>query len=588
MQQSCKQCSVVFEISPEDLKFYDKASPVIAGKKYPLPPPTLCPHCREQRRLAFRNQQTLYKRTCDHCHKPIVSIYSPDKPHKVYCPTDWWSDKWDAIQYGRDYDFTRPFFVQFRELMVQVPHMSVLMSNCQNSDYTNQSYNNRDCYLSSAIKDCEGAIYCQNSNELTDCMDSSYCFKSQLLSEATDTYDSYNCTRVRNCIQCTDSAFLYDCIGCNHCFGCVGLRNKSYQFFNEQLTKEEYERRRMQYPLQQRSISQTIQKQFNEFILKYPHLAAWMRNCENTTGNNVRNSRNSTHCFDCNDIEDCRYSTWVFQSKDAVDCYGMGGSQITYENVGTEEVKNVLFSFGTSMSYECIHTDLCFSCHHCFGCVGLRNKSYCIFNKQYTEEAYAELVPKIIAHMQSTREWGEFFPASLAAFAYKESKAQEDFPLAVKEARAQGFHSPVTAFAYNETKAFEDFPLTKDVALAWGFSWKDNVDEPVTVEKIIPGDRLPDNLDDIPDDILNWAIRCSETGRPYRVTKKELAFYRQQSLPVPTVHPDVRSRNRLAARNPRELWKRNCKKCGKPVETTYGPNRAEIIYCEECYLKEMY
>ena len=34
-----------------------------------------------------------------------------------------------------------------------------------------------------------------------------------------------------------------------------------------------------------------------------------------------------------------------------------------------------------------------------FGCIGLRNKQYCILNKQYTKQEYEELVPKIISHM---------------------------------------------------------------------------------------------------------------------------------------------------------------------------------------------
>ncbi len=34
MQKNCKQCSEQFEITDEDLKFYDKVSPVFNGKKY--------------------------------------------------------------------------------------------------------------------------------------------------------------------------------------------------------------------------------------------------------------------------------------------------------------------------------------------------------------------------------------------------------------------------------------------------------------------------------------------------------------------------------------------------------------------------
>jgi hypothetical protein len=35
----------------------------------------------------------------------------------VYCHECWWSDKWDAIKYGQKFDFNRPFFDQFQELL---------------------------------------------------------------------------------------------------------------------------------------------------------------------------------------------------------------------------------------------------------------------------------------------------------------------------------------------------------------------------------------------------------------------------------------------------------------------------------------
>jgi Zn ribbon nucleic-acid-binding protein len=59
----------------------------------------LCPDCRQQRRLAFRNERNLYKRKCDATGKNIISIYSPDKNIKVYNQDFWWSDKWNTMDY---------------------------------------------------------------------------------------------------------------------------------------------------------------------------------------------------------------------------------------------------------------------------------------------------------------------------------------------------------------------------------------------------------------------------------------------------------------------------------------------------------
>jgi hypothetical protein len=100
------------------MEFYTKVSPsfpspgmpttrggVAAPKKYLIPPPTLCPDCRQQRRLSFRNERKLYKRKCDATGADIVSIYSPDKPFIVYHQDYWWSDKWDPMSYEREVDF---------------------------------------------------------------------------------------------------------------------------------------------------------------------------------------------------------------------------------------------------------------------------------------------------------------------------------------------------------------------------------------------------------------------------------------------------------------------------------------------------
>lgn len=126
-------------------------------------------------------------------------------------------------------------------------------------------------------------------------------------------------------------------------------------------------------------------------------------------------------------------------------------------------------------------------------------------------------------------------------------------------------------------------PLTKDTATKMGFHWRDTIDEPPNVTQIISAKDLPDSVSDIPDDILQWAIRCEVTGRPYRIQKPELQFYRQLTLPIPHHHPDVRYDDRLKLRNPRTLYERTCEKCQKKVQSTFAPERVEKIVCELCY-----
>jgi len=146
----------------------------------------------------------------------------------------------------------------------------------------------------------------------------------------------------------------------------------------------------------------------------------------------------------------------------------------------------------------------------------------------------------------------------------------------------------LSLFTYNESLAQEYFPLTKEQAISKGWKWKDENDQVPDVKKIVSAEKLPDNINDIPDDILNWAVKCEVSKRPFKIIPQELKFYREHNIPIPHLHPDERHKARKKLRNPRKLYDRKCMKCEKDIQTTYSPDRSEIIYCEECYLEEVY
>ncbi|MDD5624008.1 MAG: hypothetical protein PHI23_04860, partial [Candidatus Peribacteraceae bacterium] len=154
--------------------------------------------------------------------------------------------------------------------------------------------------------------------------------------------------------------------------------------------------------------------------------------------------------------------------------------------------------------------------------------------------------------------WGEFFPLQFIPFGYNQSRAQEYFP------------------------------LTREQAAKENIPWSDYLSPVPDVKRIISAAQAPEKIADVPDDILNWAIRCEETGRPFRIIKQELDFYRRTGLPLPRRHPDQRYLDRMAQRRPRKLWKRQCMKCQKEIETAYAPEQPETVYCENCYLQEVY
>lgn len=147
MQKFCIQCQSAFEITDADLAFYDKVSPVFAGEKYSIPPPTHCPECRQQRRLAVCNEFNLYPDTCDLCQKEMISQFKPGAPFPVYCRECWHSDRWDPRRYGVPFDFSRPFFDQFLALRNTVPAQGLdVQATLINCDYVHYAGSSKNCY----------------------------------------------------------------------------------------------------------------------------------------------------------------------------------------------------------------------------------------------------------------------------------------------------------------------------------------------------------------------------------------------------------------------------------------------------------
>ena len=560
MQKTCRQCSAGFEITSDDLAFYEKVSPVFHGKRELITPPTLCPDCRTQRRLTFRNERSLYHRKCDFTGRQIISVYSQEKPYKVYDHHDWYSDKWDALDYGKDFDFSRPFFEQFAELQMATPLLSlILQANNENCEYTNLTSNNRNGYLifaASDNEDCYYSTYIQRNKDILDCL---FTFDSEKCYECSDCDHCYNVTHSQFCQNCNTSAFLDHCTGCTNCFGCVSLVNKKYHIFNEPYSPEEYEKK-VQEAFSNPSNLTVVQKVMNELKQKMPRKYYDGNSNEQVTGDHISHSRNVENCFDCTNLENCKNCIWLHQSRDCQDCYAWGLSgELGYENhLCGNNFYNVRFSDScwndvSDLLYckYCTHGN-----KHLFGCVSLHHKEYCIFNKQYSKEEYETLAPKIIEHMRKTGEWGEFFPASLSTFGYNESIAQEYFPLSKEEVENRGW------------------------------KWRDN--EKSKENYLGPKIEIPDNIHDVSDDFCQKILLCEATGKTYKIIPQELQFYREMHLPIPRICPEQRHKTRLATRNPRKLWTRECAKCQNVIHTTFAPERPEIVYCESCYLEAVY
>ncbi|MBI4652771.1 hypothetical protein HY750_00765 [Candidatus Kuenenbacteria bacterium] len=119
----------------------------------------------------------------------IFTVFGNSSLRKIYERDIWWSDKWNPMDYGRNYDFTKPFFQQFKEMLLEIPIPAHTVYNMVNSDYSAGSNNLKNCYLLFMSTNCEDSTYGSELNRTKDSFDvnrvdfSEFCYESFKLQE---------------------------------------------------------------------------------------------------------------------------------------------------------------------------------------------------------------------------------------------------------------------------------------------------------------------------------------------------------------------------------------------------------------------
>ncbi|MBI2623687.1 MAG: hypothetical protein HYW65_03910 [Candidatus Liptonbacteria bacterium] len=550
--RTCRQCKIAFPVDTSDLSFYEKMG---------VPVPALCPACRFRRRAAFRNERTLYKQTCTLCGKSTITMYHPKSPHVVYCNECWWSDKWDGNSYAQDYNPSRPFFEQLNELVEKVPKAATYATNAMgpnvNSEYTNFAGSNKDCYLCfNSGPHNENCAYCRGLMRARDTFDTYYAQETERTYEGVNVQKSSGIAWGQNALECLDSWFLLNCASVQNCFGCVNLRHKSYHFLNEPLEKEAWKKRVAEITGSYSAIEK-FKKVFEEHTKKFPRRENNNLKSVNCTGDYIFESKDCHNVFEASTCENVRHSFSTKLTKDSYDLVGHGrNSELLLEGVGVGVCQRITTGWWVENSHDVEYSFAVRTSEDCIGCAGLKNGKFCILNKQYSETEYRRLKGAIVEELKSKGEYGLFFPPSMAFF------------------------------AYNETIGQDNMPLTKEEALAQGFRWEEDLPATRGQETLKP-EKIPDHIKNVQDSILNEILVCTSCNRNYRLIKPELEMYRRALIPIPRKCFNCRHTERLIRRGPFTLFARTCAKCGKGIKTNYAPERPEIVYCEQCYQKEV-
>lgn len=548
LTKQCLGCSGKFSITAAEQDFIAGVAPNYGGTACTIPLPELCSRCREQQRICFRNELKLYRRRCSMSGKSLVSIFSEDKPYPVLAPEIWWSDRFDPLAYGREIDFTRPFFQQFADLLYAVPKPAIFNASSENSTYTNYSAGNKNCYLLVGSSGCEDSLYCSRAFESRDVIDSFDLYKCELCYECLCSSGLYSCALCRECHNSSDLFHCSNCQGCSHCFGCVNLVNKQYQIYNRPCSKDRYAaeiERLKSNPAQAENWFETLRRD-------QPQPGERLINCEDCSGDLLLNCKQCSGVFTLKNSRDCMYCAWGEKNSDCFDCNFFDYSERQYNCSNLQYNYEVLFSFLVWSSQRVIHSVMCYNSQDLFGCTGTKKERFCILNKQYPEAEYHTLAAKLVRHMRETGEWGRFFPPAISLFGYNETVAADFYPLSEEQARQQGFrwHSTGTE---KSAASGPEIPLS-----------------PVST-----------------DDLINTIWSCIGCGGPHRIQPQEAALHQKIGVSAPPYCFNCRHRARVQRVNRRQFFERKCCSCSTIFNTVQDPAETPLVYCRNCSRNEL-
>lgn len=545
----------------------------------------------------FRNERKLYKRKCSKTGKSIVALYPEEYEGKVYNPDLWRSDGRDPLDFGMTYTPGR-FYDDLKVLFKQVPFLNMFAFSNENSDYTNGSEwnkncymifasdHNRDCYYSYSIFDCKnvvdgyGSKGCENCYQIIDCLNCMKTAYSQKVDESFNVLFSYH---IKNC---------------KNIFLCVGLKDKEYYYMNEFVGKERWDS----------EIAPMIDDLFRhgkaeEYQAKLQEMMKWtivqnmsIINAQNCIGDLIDNSKNVLESFEVHNAEDIRGVINANGCKDVMWWYVVvDGSQKIHEGIGLA----ANFSAATVWNSRTDNRDVYFSnfimnVKNMLGTISCRNKEYCILNKEYSKTEREKHAMQIVKELQEQKKRWEFFDPEFSPFPYNDTVADEYYPIKtiIVDGKEQIHHAEGkgTVTVADSSKFISDAILD----LWWAEKIKikrrtreNEINIPAGIQTIQSAEVHSD-INEVKDDILEKAIICTVSWRPFKLSIPELTFYRKNGFPLPHKHPDIRHQERLDKRPGRNICVRNCSNCKQEMLSVYTPEYAGKVYCETCYNKEIY
>lgn len=412
-----------------------------------------------------------------------------------------------------DIDSSKPFFQQFQEFFATSPKMALLdYSNNENVRYADTVYGAKNSYMTISVGDiCENVLYSimifgNCTNVLNSILITSNCENIYHCVNVTDSFNVFYSKYIHNS---ANIRFSDNLIGCQECIFCSWLENKQYHINNTPYAKEEFIKEKEKILVNKSDYSLYFQKLSSKASPRAVNNCSWngisfSENLENAyftsrvvNGRNILGgdgtplAHNLYDVVDISKVDDAYGRMWVGQNSNHMYCWS---------NAAT--CSHVYYSYFME------------TCSYCLWCIGLKNKQFCIFNKEYNKEERYERVDEIFKNMEADETLWQFFP---------------------------WWMSP---FYFNDTLAYLiDDSFTKEEVSKEGYLRRDEeikVDVPEWAEVIEVKDlknyqRFENDKRTINPEILKKVIK-DEKWNYYRIVKMEYDFLMKYGLPLPELH----------------------------------------------------
>jgi len=534
-------------------------------KKLAVPASDFSPLARQQIMAGYMiGYQWWWQRHPD-TKKPVLTFVHPATKIKVLPDVEWFDR--DFSSENQEPDSNRSFFDQFRDLQLKVPLNATRNTEVPENSIAINSFGDINSYFNILNNGSKNSFFCIWTGKNEESAEMHNVEAGQRSVGVDDAARVFNSRYIRDCNNIQNSAFLFLASDLEMCFGAVNRKRKKFMFFDEQLTEGEYKEKISSIDLSSRKEVEKWKVRFDQVMRECVWPAKMSFDDEGSVGEYLYNTRNCKYCFQCvkaaRDLYRCSFiAADTFDNAYCICAYDVSNS------IGCVDLDvsiNCKFCYSCKSCQNLEYCMACYNCENCFGCVGLNRKQFYIFNKEYSEDEYWQLVDQIKCQMLDSGEYGQFFPLAFSPCYFPQSGAALYFGADEAIGKQLG--------------ALEFDPESE------GAIGDDLIDK----SKTRSSKEIPDTAEELdPDEWVGVPIMDEEYGRRFAFLRPEIEFYRKFKIAPPNRHPVYRMQQMIRRANLAVFEEAVCTKCNKSLTVAKNLTFPERnIYCKPCYRKYM-